>query len=307
MTSSTRRLPLPDLFAHSRRKTGRGDTEWESVMVQITLAFVIILGYLVSKGITDSRELTQQIAQQKRSNSRLQQIVTTFANSELGREQKQRIAAQQEVRYFKLLNRWLRVKEERKFYKLIQIYRNAELVQLSHSLESLPVESSFQELNTEIARIFPLEVGKVSPLELKSLLNQVVEEEGFSIRKVEELEELMKISPDAAEFYDDPKAFRMSDIKMLAVQITTDLNEERTELVEIQLALIDKIFAARLEKLATMPLENEQPIESDVSGPDLGRRILEKILTDLRTEVQLLPEAEERLRANGSNNGDNAQ
>ena len=71
MTTVRKNLPFPDLFARGRGAVAHADTEWESVMVQITLAFVIILGYLVSKGISDSRDLAQRIAEQEQVNARL--------------------------------------------------------------------------------------------------------------------------------------------------------------------------------------------------------------------------------------------
>ncbi len=78
MTTVRKNLPFPDLFARGRGAVAHADTEWESVMVQITLAFVIILGYLVSKGISDSRDLAQRIAEQEQVNARLEQVVNDF-------------------------------------------------------------------------------------------------------------------------------------------------------------------------------------------------------------------------------------
>ena len=292
MTTVRKNLPFPDLFARGRGAVAHADTEWESVMVQITLAFVIILGYLVSKGISDSRGLAQRIAIQE-------QVINAFASSETGRERIQRIEAQRQLQIQRLLNRWLRIREERRFYRLVRLYRNAELVQLSDDPKSLPVESSFNELNQEIDRIFPFEKGRVSPDELRKLVNDVVIEEGFDLAAVRVLQDLARDSREAAALYDDPSALTRENVNMLKRQIEEDLTSERSELVPIQYALVQKIAAARLKKLLSRPPNEEGDAPIDVNTPDLGRVMREHILEDLRTEVQLLPETADMIRGLG--------
>jgi hypothetical protein len=86
---------------------------------------------------------------------------------------------------------------------------------------------------------------------------------------------------------------------MLKRQIEDDLSSERIELVDIQYALVQKIAAARLRKLLNRPLNAEADAPIDVNTPDLGRVMLERILGDLRTEVQLLPETADKIRGLG--------
>ena len=62
---------------------------------------------------------------------------------------------------------------------------------------------------------------------------------------------------------------------------------------------MEKIAAARLKKLATLPLEAEVDATVDVNTPDLGRVMLERILEDLRTEMRLLPETADIIRGTG--------
>ena len=90
----------------------------------------------------------------------------------------------------------------------MQLYRNAELVQLSDDPKSLPVESSFNELNQEIDRIFPFEKGRVSSDELRKLVNDVVTKEGFDLAAVRVLQDLARDSREAAALYDDPSDSR---------------------------------------------------------------------------------------------------
>lgn len=296
MTTRFRRLPLPDLFAHSQRAARRSDTEWESVMVQITLAFVIILGYLLSQGQVNSRELAREVASQKKHNSQLTQIISSFAQTDIGREMEQRVAAQRENRFLRLLNRWLRVKEGQRFFTLVQMFSDAALVQLSEDFHSLPADATFQDLNAEVSRIFPYEKGTVAPTELETLLTQVVAAEGGDPQAIRDLEEMRRTNPDALRFYEVQGAFAVEEIEALRKQMAGDMSDERAKFVRIQLALIDKIFAARLKKLAQLPLDAQPPVEVEMGSQDLGRRVLDRILLDLRAEVQLLEEAEEQLR-----------
>lgn len=300
MSSNLRRVPLPDLFAQGRRQARRSDTEWESVMVQITLAFVIILGYLLSQGMANSKELAKQVKTQKIQNAQLSQIISDFSQTEAGREREQRIAAQRESNFLRLLNRWLRVRDEQRFHTLAQMYSNATLVELSDEMHSLPVDATFQELNAEVKRIFGDEKGAVNANEVESLVNQVLTAEGVNLREDDDLERLRKEDPQAFNLRDPAGYFTQEDIAVLRNQIVGDMGDEREKFVRIQLALIDKIFAARLKKLAERPLEDQPALEMKLDGQDLGRRMLDKILDDLRSEVQLLKEAEIELRGSES-------
>jgi hypothetical protein len=300
MTSQFRRLPLPDLFSQSRGHARRSDTEWESVMVQITLAFVIILGYLLSQGMADSRQLADEVATQKMQNTQLSQIISAFAQTDAGREREQRIAVQRENRFLNLLNRWLRVKDDQRFHTLAQMFSDATLVQLSDDLHSLPVDATFQELNAEVARLFPYEKGAVASAELDALLTQVLSAEGGSLQPNPDLERMRKENPQAFRFLDASGAFTAEEIDALRKHITGDMSDERAKFVRIQLALIEKIFSTRLQKLADLPLDDQLPPELELEGQNLGRRMLERILSDLRADVQLLEEAEEQLRESDS-------
>jgi hypothetical protein len=297
MTTFHKKLPFSDVFPRDRQKAARAGTEWESVMVQITLAFVIILGYLISKGITESQSLAAESAMQRKQNALLEKIVADFSNTEAGRERTRRIEAQRQLQMQRLLNRWLKIRGERLFYRLLQQYRAAELIPLSPDLRSLPSESSFDDLNREIDRIFPFGKEKVSSDELQRLMDDVLTAEGFDLQAVTELFALGKISPQAAALHDDAQTPTWENLNMLKLQIAGDLNSERSELVRIQYALVEKIAAARLKRLAALPLEAEADTTLEVNTPDLGRVMLERILKELRAEMRLLPETADILRA----------
>ncbi len=224
------------------------------------------------------------------------QVVVEFSKSEAGQERRGRIAAERELQMQRLLNKWLDIRGKRLFCRLVQQYRNAEFIQLSDDLRSLPVESSFNDLNSEIDRIFLSGTEKVSPEELQTLMNSVLTAEGFDLSAATDLLELGRMSPEAAELYDDPTTPTWKNLNMLELQIAGDLAGERKELVQIQYALVEKIADTRRKKLLTLPLETGSDATMDVNTPDLGRVILERILSELRDEVRLLPETADRIR-----------
>ena len=113
------------------------------------------------------------------------------------------------------------------------------------------------------------------------------------------LQDLARDSREAAALYDDPRALTWENVNMLKRQIEEDLTSERSELVQIQYALVEKIAAARLKKLLNRPLNAEGDAPIDVNTPDLGRVMRERILEDLRTEVRLLPETADIIRGLG--------
>ncbi len=127
-------------------------------------------------------------------------------------------------------------------------------------------------------------------------MNEVLTAEGFDLDAVTQLAEMGRISPEAAALHDDLRTPTWENLKIVKSQIVGDLTEERGELVQIQFALVEKIAAARLNKLATLPLEAQVNTTIDANAPNLGRVSLERILSDLRAEVRLLPEAANIIR-----------
>ena len=60
MTDYHKKDTISQSLCHGPGHVARADAEWESIMVQITLAWVIILGYLISMGMTESRDLPKE-------------------------------------------------------------------------------------------------------------------------------------------------------------------------------------------------------------------------------------------------------
>jgi hypothetical protein len=264
-------------------------------MVQITLAFVIILGYLISKGMVESQDLAAEADSQRQRNVALESIVADLGSSELGQERAKRIQAQRDLQFQRLLNAWWKVRTEREFFTLLNQFNNAELITLSDDLASLPIEPGFHKLNTEIDRIFFSGTDKVSPEEITRLMTAVVKAAGYDPGAKSDQGESQQLTPEERALYGNPNIVTEDNLRMLTSQIIGDLNQERNDLVEIQYALVGKIAAARRDKLAALPLGSKTDI--DVNTPDLARVMLERILSDLRNEVRLLPETADRIRA----------
>jgi hypothetical protein len=294
MTDFHKRVPPPNLFATDRGVVAQADAEWESIMVQITLAWVIILGYLMSMGMNESRNLAAETQLQRRQNKALKSIVADFGSTDLGRERTERIRSQRQLQLEQLLRIWWEVRTKQVFYNLLRQFNNAELIPLSDDLPSLPTGPSFQRLNTEIDRIFLSGTDKVSAAEIKNLMADVVQKAGYDPSALDDRLDWEELPPDAAPLYDNQRTPAPENLRMLKLRIVGDLNRERDDLVEIQYALVGKIAATRLDKLAALPLESESDV--DVDTPDLARTMLERILTDLRNEMRLLPETADRIR-----------
>ncbi len=302
MSTTRKQLPITELLMPGRKKASRADTEWDSVMVQITLAFVIILGFLVSKGITETKSLIEErkslIEERERQqavNQHLVGKVKEFQQTEAGQEREMRIQAQFDLQLQKLLTSWLTLRDRRLFRQLLKQYRRAEWVQLADDMDALPVASSFSELTTEIDRIFPGDATQVSSEELNSLTDQVVAMAGFQSSTAMGLEQLKKIAPGAERLLVDPALLTNDNLMSLRNQIIADLNDERIDLAQIQYDLVEKIAAARRQKLLTLPLD-AYPADDDTDPSDVQTNMLERILGQLREQMRLLPETMERIR-----------
>ena len=117
---------------------------------------------------------------------------------------------------------------------------------------------------------------------------------GYNIDAVIDQDAWEHLSPEDRALYDDPSMLTPDNLRKLKLQIIADLDQERKDLMEIQYALVGKIAAARIEKLAALPLGTETNI--DVNTPDLGACDARTNTADLRNGFRLLPETADRLR-----------
>ncbi|MCU0960476.1 MAG: hypothetical protein MUF48_10265, partial [Pirellulaceae bacterium] len=272
-------FPLPPAsWNRARSQPGAApqtDIEWERIMVQITFAFVIILGFLISKGMSESQNLAQEADRQRRVNAVLQSIVEGYAKSELGQERELRIATQRQLQLERLLNRWFDLRHRRGFHELLVKFRKADLIPLADDLGCLPVGTDFLTFKSEIERIFLADREAVSAQEVRDLMLRVVEAAGFRPDAAAPLLDASDVSRPALALVDDPRVVTEENLTALKNQIVGDLQDERVGLADVQYDLVAKIATARLERLTQIPVDVTAADPSDTQAPELATRVFE--------------------------------
>jgi len=274
---------------------------WEEILVQITLAFVIILGYLITVSVTESSNLAARARLQEKRCNLMEKILGELGQTELGQARAEAVAAQEQVQLERLLRVWAERRVQRSLYRLLQQFDNAELIPLSSDLRCLPTSDSFQVLNREVGRVFLVGAQKVSTKEIQALLISILERAGFNLKTTALTPDAEILSATAAELYFDKNMPTRDNLKMLKLRMVADLEEERQQLCRLQYALVGKIAAARRDRLAVLPLPSngEREVETQSDETDPGLRMLDQVLDDLKKEMQLLPEATDRIRQGG--------
>jgi hypothetical protein len=244
--------------------------------------------------MNEARNLAKQSELNRQRNEVLQSLVNDFRSTEVGKEREQRIAAEKDLQSEKLLRIWAEQREERPFYRSLSGLRNAEFIELSDDQDALPVGEAFQTLNEEIDRIFLGESADVSPREIAALIELVLVKAGFDTQASMQLIGEDVVPSDVAPLYLDRSTPTIENLRKLKLQIASDLLEERGVLEQLQYDLVDKVAAARLDRLARFPSEHVTALDPAVQ--DVGVAMLLQILEDLKTKMRLLRETAEGLR-----------
>ncbi len=285
-------IPFPPGL--DQRTAADGEIEWERIMVQITFAFVIILGYLISVGMDETRDLAAENEASRRKNIVLESIVSDLSQTELGRERKDRIAAQRKEQLERLLRIWSEVRVDRRLYRLLRQFEYADFIPLSDDERALPLGKSFVNLVHETDRVFITEGVEVATGEVFVLIQEVLTKAGFDVASERDFATLDDLSPDASASHFDERMPTMENLRMLRLQIVEDLLKDRDSLAQVQYSLVGRIMAARLERLGEVPLESETVVEEPEA--DLATAMLDAILQDLHETMRLLPETARRIR-----------
>jgi hypothetical protein len=294
-------LALRNIARARPSPSAKGQSEryyWEEILVQITLAFVIILGYLMTVSVTESGNMAAHAQLLEQRCQLMDRIVGDLGQTELGQARAEAVAAQVELQLQKLLRAWAELRGNLPLYKLLRQFDHAELIPLSSDLKCLPTSDGFQQLKREVGRVFLIDEQKVNSNEIETLMTLVLEQTGFNLQ-IGTLEPDAEILPDPAKELYYNKAIPTNDnLKTLKSRIVADLEVERQEVCRLQYALIDKISIARRDRLAAQPLAGnmEQEAETQFDDTDLGMRMLDQVLDDLKKEMQLLPEVTARIR-----------
>ena len=212
MSQGRTKPSVSTLLGRKHGISSRVDIEWERIMVQITFAFVIILGYLISVEMNEARQLAAESARYRQRNAALSQLVSTFRGSEAGEERAKRLVVERELQLQKLLYAWAQIRIRRELYKGLMQFRHAELVELSDDLESLPVGDDFAQFKEEVDRVFL--AGDVAD-EVLALVRRALTEAGFDPRSVEEVELEDALPSEAAA---PPRSRRLWLTRLLATQ-----------------------------------------------------------------------------------------
>ena len=271
------------------------EIEWERIMVQITFAFVIILGYLVTVGVDEANQLASITESQMRRNDMLQKVLAEFKGTEVGKAVAARLVAEKNLQRERLLRIWAEQSANRLLHWLLRHPDvNSEQIPLSNDL-CLPTGKVFQELNRETERVF-LAVGQdVSTSEIASLTKDVLLQAGFDPDSVPSELDPNHMSTDTATFYFDDRLPTYENFKFLTRKILADLRIERERLSQLQYALVGRIAAARRDRLASLSLPEEGQVDVSKEGIDLGLAMLDSVLADLKSQMKLLPETADRI------------
>ncbi len=297
----TRSLPR-----RTDRSDGAGSSEldWERIMVQITFAFVIILGYLVSVGVDEANQLVAETQSQKQRSAFLENILSELRETDIGEARAGRVAAEREMQLEKLLRIWAQLRVQRPLYALLRQFERAELIPLSGDLRCLPTAESFERLTHEAGRVFLVATQRVSVSEVTRLMKDVLERAGFEPRTSPMALDPELLPAEVATFYFNDEIPASDNLRILKLQIVADLEEERGELDALQYALVGKIAAARRDSLADLPIPDDEQLEID--GADPGIAMLDSIISDLQGQMMLLPEAVGRIRGGVGTDRDQA-
>lgn len=277
----------PQRWGERRGKSDFSDTD--NVLLQITLAFAIILGYLLSDGLATQVTLAGRA---KKSEAALGKILHT----PLGQGAMQQAKNEIEIQRLKLLNAWGEVRSERPVRHRLTELSDVETIKLCEDDGRLPDDDRYRELLLLATPVFPTTDPReiVSRPEVHRLLqkswNQVEDfvKDGQTKAVSAAVEGAFSLLPPgesgpAEAILFDPSIPCSANLLSVAGAIRRDLQDERKRLALLQLQVVERVALARL---ATRQVGSAQ------SDP---RRALHDLVSELSEPLGLLPEVEEQL------------
>jgi len=275
-----------------------GELEFDQIMVQITFAFVIILGYLVSRGVDEAKQLAAETHRYKQRTSVSETMLQELERTELGMAELGRVKAEKATQLEKLLRIWAQQRKDRRLFRLLQQFGNARLIPLADDFESLPVGDDFEVLKQESKRVFLASDKKVNSRVVLKLMKEVLAGAGFDLKKLPASVDPDLLPPHVAALYYDDGFPTLENLRILKQQVEADLGEEREMLSGLQYSLAGRICIVRREKLAELPIAEDSAAGTDRAR--LGAMMLDGVLKELKEQMDLLPEAEQRIRQGGN-------
>ncbi len=228
--------------SRSAASDAAGQFCWEEIMVQITFAFLIILGYLLSSKAEDASDLGNKVReqeekwrQQTQRSKLLEKLVQEMRHTELGEARAGRVAAEKQLQLEKLFRVWAELRNERRLYRLLRRFENAEAIPLD-DVSCLPTGEAFAELNRESSRVFLASGENLSLDEISGLMTTVLECAGFDTKVTIRSVDPGLFTAEASQLYLDTSVPTRENLKMLKSRVVTDLEAERRELFRLQCA-----------------------------------------------------------------------
>lgn len=255
------------MWQRRRERTGRCSREradsWESIFVQITLGFVIILGYLISDNKREvaalqggRQEIVRQLEQQIGNTAEWREAYTAALQSPQGAIAAERDRALEELQLQRLLRAWDQVRDERHLRERLRAVRagTAE-VELAHDAQSLPQGALFEAMSRESRELFPAAIGSLEAAAVPRFIELVLERAAADSQLAGT--EIAPEEPQNVRPF-NPHAATPRNVQILEDVVRENLLEERLWLVDAQFRLVRDVMEARIQWLA----QNAEQVET---------------------------------------------
>ena len=260
----------------------------EEVLLQITLGFMVVLGYLLSDEVAVRGDLDRRL---ERAESVYADVRSASKDDLVDEATKARNAEERAL----LLNAWLRVRTKRLLYRRVEVFDESEL------LAALPAdkpasEPLFRQFRDEVDRLFrprgkTEEQQNALAEEITACAIESIKLAGYrspppNIPVPQWVEGTRaKVALEALDSYAQAgrKVVSPENVRFLISEIHTDFEGQRRRVGRIQLDLVIRLAEARLA----------QGVLQGASGE--VRDILAQLLNELDEEIRLLPEVRSQL------------
>jgi hypothetical protein len=273
----------------SRDAAQGGPVGPEEVLLQITLGFMVVLGYLLSDEVGGRGDLGQRLERAEAIYAELQ----SASKNELVEQVTQARNAEERAL---LLNAWLRTRAERLLYRRVEVFDESGGMLAALPADKPASDPSFRQLRDEVDRLF--RPGR----QVEERQNALAEEITVCTLKSIELAGYRSppsgvpvpqwvagtkawVALDALDRHAQAarKVVSPENLRFLISQIHTDFEGQRRKVGRIQLALVMRLAEARLA----------QGVLQGASGE--VREVLVQLLNELDEEVRMLPEVRSQL------------
>jgi len=282
----------------------------EEVLLQITLGFMVVLGYLLSDVIEEQAPLRARLlmvdtrlakVEQERTilreilQPKLEQVERqyrkwrTSPRAKLARERAQAVLAAQEMQ---LLNSWMRVKADLPLFRLVAFFELGLLETIP--ADKLTDDARFVALRGEVNRLFR---GEAPAKDQKGPLDKEIED--LARRCAETVGLQLPQGPyDPTKLIEDAQqrqAVRIADVqpnvvswdnyRSLVEEIRTDFAGEKDKVAGIQLDAVKKIGEHMLLK------------RTAAGRSSSAREVLREVLDEFEDKIGLLEEVRNKLES----------